>query len=881
VSVVIKGGRHFRPFRPRRQFAIIDRMANASDVPTLEHTPSDPAATLTANGVVITTPREAPSDFAPPGYEIHGELGRGGMGVVYRARQIVVDRPVALKVILGAAHAGPDQLARFRAEATAAARLQHPNIVQIFEVGEHAGTPFFSLELVEGGSLADHLRGEPQPPRKAAEIVRSLATAVEHAHSRGIVHRDLKPANVLLAGGVPKVTDFGLAKQVTGDSKLTQSGAILGTPSYMAPEQAAGNGATVGPAADVYALGAILYECLTGRPPFRAAAVMDTVIQVVFDDPIPPSRLQPKLPRDLETICLKCLAKTPEQRYPSAAELAADLDRFLNGEPVRARPTAAVVKWWKWARRHPARAIVLFILAVPLPALLAVMIYLWADARSAWTAAEQEKTAAIEARDRADYERDRAEGYLRNALGAMEKVVDRVSDGPLSRLPDAQEERTGVLNDAIAFYETLLRLDTTDPAIRFDTAMTYHRMSRLGTVTGRIEQSEQMGRSAVQLLTDLMSEHPDRPAYRNELARTRMFLGHARLLVGDYDGAIAEYRQATEVIDAVVREYPAEPAYRTTAAECQQSLGYYYMTQRPTEGEQHFKEALRLADGVYAERPDADSRALLANILGAYGQFLVMARRPAEAEPVLNRAMTILDPKAGPPPAGGHARLNFDQAQSSTRFGLAVTYAMSNRSKQADGLIREVVRDFEGLLAGQPRAFPYRMQAVQAYMFFAQLAERTKHYPDAVKASGRAMELIDVLFHDYPVFLNSPKGHWLWQIRQILAAAHARNLLNVGKTTEAARTADELDPQQSGWTGTVAYDVGCVFALLAGGAEGSVREEYVGKAMTWLKKAHELGFPPTAQQVEYIRTKDVDMKAIRGRPEFQEWIKTLKPAKEK
>src|SRR5262249_22383085 len=391
-------------------------MSDSANSPTIDHQPAAEAPTLTRVGV-DGAPREAPVNFAPPGYEILSELGRGGMGVVYKALQKSLNRLVALKVILGAGHAGSDQLSRFRAEATTAAQLQHPNIVQVFEIGEHDGQPFFSLELVEGGSLADRLKGEPQPPRDAAELVRTLALAVHHAHERGVVHRDLKPANVLLTGvrsqesGVregktltpdswlltPKVTDFGLAKLQTAASHLTQSGAILGTPSYMAPEQAAGDGKAVGPATDIYALGAILYEALTGRPPFRAASAMDTVMQVVHDDPVPPSRLQPKLPRDIETICLKCLAKKPEQRYASAAALADDLGRFLSGSTILARPASPVTKLWKWAYRHPALAAVVFILAVPLPAMLGIMVYLWSDARA-------ERAAAVAARDQADHE---------------------------------------------------------------------------------------------------------------------------------------------------------------------------------------------------------------------------------------------------------------------------------------------------------------------------------------------------------------------------------------------------------------------------------------------------------------------------------------------
>jgi serine/threonine-protein kinase len=258
-----------------------------------------------------------------PGYEILGELGRGGMGVVFQARRLKLNRVVALKMVLAGGHAGPDDLARFLAEAEAVAALQHPHIVQLHDFGEHNGLPFFTLEFVPGGSLADKLRGTPLQPKEAARVVEQLAQAVQYAHGKGIVHRDLKPANVLLAeGGTPKVTDFGLAKRVEVGSGLTATGAILGTPSYMAPEQAGGHGKRVGPAADVYALGAILYECLTGRPPFRAATAFDTVLQVLSAEPVPPGRLLPGLPRDLETVCLKCLHKERNKRYASAAELA-------------------------------------------------------------------------------------------------------------------------------------------------------------------------------------------------------------------------------------------------------------------------------------------------------------------------------------------------------------------------------------------------------------------------------------------------------------------------------------------------------------------------------------------------------------------------------
>jgi tetratricopeptide (TPR) repeat protein len=314
----------------------------------------EPAPSAGGSGV------RAPSSWAGiPGYEILGELGRGGMGVVYKARQRALNRVVALKMILAGDFAGAADRARFQAEAEVVARLAHPNIVQIYEVGEADGQPFFSLEFCPGGSLDHKLAGNPLPSREAAQLVETLAGAVHAAHRQHVIHRDLKPANVLLtADRIPKITDFGLAKLGAGaphaGAGRTATGAVLGTPSYMAPEQAGGRGKDAGPAADVYALGAILYELLTGRPPFKGPTPLDTLMQVMAEDPVPPRRLQALVPRDLETICLKCLEKDPGKRYLIAGELADDLGRFLRREPIRARPAGGLYRLGKFAQRHKA-----------------------------------------------------------------------------------------------------------------------------------------------------------------------------------------------------------------------------------------------------------------------------------------------------------------------------------------------------------------------------------------------------------------------------------------------------------------------------------------------------------------------------------------------
>ncbi len=287
-------------------------------------------------------------------YEIIRELARGGMGVVFQARQLSLNRAVALKMILSGQLANDTEVLRFHAEAEAAANLDHPAIVPVYEVGQHEGQHYFSMGFVDGKSLAERLADGPLPPREAAALLVQVAEAIEYAHRRGVIHRDIKPANILIdQGGHPRVTDFGLAKKVQGDSGLTGSGQVMGTPSYMPPEQARGERGLVGPAADVYSLGATLYCTLTGRPPFQAATAIETVMMVISDEPVPPRRLNASVPRDLETIALKCLQKDPSRRYATAGEFAGDVGRFLRGEPILARPVGAAERLGKWVRRRP------------------------------------------------------------------------------------------------------------------------------------------------------------------------------------------------------------------------------------------------------------------------------------------------------------------------------------------------------------------------------------------------------------------------------------------------------------------------------------------------------------------------------------------------
>jgi serine/threonine protein kinase len=458
----------------RRQFAFHEAVgAMATDG-------SFPGSSTTVHDGSMRGAREARSEIGP--YEILGEVGRGGMGVVYKGRHRTLTTRLAAIKVLHPAAGGEEARERFLAEARAVASLHHPNIVRIYDVCDPApgeGEPFVALEYVEGGSLADRINGTPLPPREAADLLLPLAEAMHQAHLQGIIHRDLKPANVMLAGSVrarsvseggaqsladaagsdliPKITDFGLAKQLDADSALTRTGAIVGTPSYMAPEQASGRNHEVGPLADVYGLGAVLYEMLTGRPPFKADTVLNTLNQVISTDPVPPRSLQPGVPRDLETICLKCLLKDPAKRYPSAGELAGDLRRFLQGEPIRARPTGTAERAAKWVRRRPAAASLIGAGGLALAGLVA----LWA---SFTIRLEEQKRDAIEQRDEARKqkkvalaERAEAQRQSRRAghlLALMATAVDEIAVA--ARSAKAAESSSGspgaVLFKLACFY---------------------------------------------------------------------------------------------------------------------------------------------------------------------------------------------------------------------------------------------------------------------------------------------------------------------------------------------------------------------------------------------------------------------------------------------
>ncbi len=436
-------------------------------------------------------------------YEILEKIGSGGMGVVYKARQFSLNRVVALKMIKSGELANPEAHERFHKEAEAAANLDHPGIVPAFEVGEHNGQHYFSMGYIDGQSLAERLKDGPLPPLEAAQLIRKIAEAVDYANQQGVIHRDLKPGNVLITkSGIPRITDFGLAKRIEEDSALTATGQILGTPSFMPPEQAAGR-LDVGPSADVYALGAILYDLLTGRPPFQAANVMDTLRQVLEREPIVPRQLNPTVPKDLETICLKCLNKVPERRYGSAGEFAEDVRRWLDKEPILARPIGRWERAVQWCRRRPAVAALLAV--VLLVTTVCFGLVAWQ-----WRRAEANYADAVENFNESERQRERGDVNFQKALEAVDKMLTRAGEKSLANVPGMSQVRRDLLEDALTFYEGFLEEKSEDPELAVETGRAYRRIGGIQLLLGQHGQAEEALKRAIALFVELRERFPNR-----------------------------------------------------------------------------------------------------------------------------------------------------------------------------------------------------------------------------------------------------------------------------------------------------------------------------------------------------------------------------------
>jgi serine/threonine-protein kinase len=569
-------------------------------------------------------------------YELLDEIASGGMGLVYKARHQALGRVVALKMIRTGNLAPPEDVARFRREAEATANLDHPNIVPIYDVGEHEGQPYFTMKLIEGGSFGQHLA--QSPPVAIGELVTimaQVARAVHHAHQRGILHRDLKPANILLdRRGEPHVTDFGLATHLPGAGAstpppargLTQKGIAVGTPGYMAPEQANGPKSAVTVAADVYSLGAVLYECLTGRPPFRAATALETLVQVLECQPPRPRALNRAVPRDLETICLKCLEKDPARRYASAEELADELQRYLDGEPIRARAAGPAERLWRWCRRSPVVAGLAagLVFAVAISFLLVTVLWQLAERHAAreeaaresadaerrraednWRQAEAERARAEAERRRAEASRREAEGSFQQAHQIVDRICLRLSEDRLSAFPGLQPLRKEILQIGLKYYQDFVAQRGNDPTIKADLARAHFALGNVNSLIGPKRDALASYDQARKIYEELLADEPTNATYREQLARTCLNAGCVLEAVNDRKGALATYERCRELLEGLDRENPNTPKFLSLLGMVYNNLGNVNRgLNRLDDSHDAYEQALKVQERWTRAEPD-------------------------------------------------------------------------------------------------------------------------------------------------------------------------------------------------------------------------------------------------------------------------------------
>jgi serine/threonine protein kinase len=717
-------------------------------------------------------------------YELQKELGRGGMGVVYQAKQVSLNRSVALKMIKAGVLADDAELRRFQNEAEAVALLDHPGIVPVYEVGEHQGQRYFSMKLVEGENLGERLATFQDKPKAAATLLAETAEAVHHAHMRGILHRDLKPANILVdAEGRPHVTDFGLAKRVEADVEMTASGAILGTPSYMSPEQAAGRRGTITTATDIYGLGAILYAALTGKAPFGGDSLADTLQAVKERSPEAPRNLNASVPRGLETICLKCLEKDPRRRYASAQAMADDLRCWLDSRPITARRVGSAERAWLWCKRKPAvaalSAAVVLALIGGTTAVFAVQLRANANLRAANTSLELSNKALKK-------ERERVEIRERQAVEAMRRFGDSIANEPvLKNSPALKDLRRRLLGEPIAFFRDLRSQLQADAGTRPESlralASAAYQLGHLSQTIGDRDDASKSINEAQALLERLVREHPSEEAYQRILANTLYGLAVVQFSKGLPREAHASLERAAGIYTDLIRQNPPEQDYRAEyrrgLARCHLLLGFAdHQAGRPLpalellrkargEFEQllplsklpselrsemvmcdnnagaveealgrfadalvDYRKGLNVADRLVQDNPSvAEYRLTLAQLHGNIGKILSVTGKPVEAEAATEKAREYYESLAVEFPSTTEYQYGFGSAHVSLG-GLA---AKTGRMNEAEARLSKARQIFERLATEHPESPNFASELGAVLHNLGEMQYHNKHYAQA------------------------------------------------------------------------------------------------------------------------------------------------------
>ena len=745
--------------------------------------PDDPNQTTDGNRAASDLPRGATVRYFGD-YEIQKELGRGGMGVVYKARQVSLNRPVALKMVKAGVLADDAELRRFQNEAEAVALLDHAGVVPVYEVGEHRGQKYFSMKLVEGGNLAEQLDSLQANPRAAATLLAETAQAVHHAHMRGVLHRDLKPANILVdAEGHPHVTDFGLAKRIESDVEMTASGAILGTPAYMSPEQAAGRRGTITTATDVYGLGAILYALLTGKAPFGGDSLVDTLQAVKERPPESPRILNPNVPRDLETICLKCLEKDPRRRYTSAQAMADDLRCWLDSRPIAARRVGAAERAWLWCKRKPAVAALSAAVALAMVGGIAAVFAVQARANANLQTANKNLEISNNALKK---EHERVEIRERQAVEAMRRFGDSIANEPvLKNSPALKDLRRRLLGEPIAFFRDLrdqLQADaeTRPESLRALASAAFQLGGLSHTIGDRAEATKRFN-EALELLERLVHEHPSEEEYQRLLADALRGMGTAQFSKGLLRECGESIARAAGIYADLIRRNPPQQEsraeYRRGLARCQVVLGLAeHQAGRPVpalewlrkarhEYEQllplskvpselrnemvmcdqnaggaeevlgrfadalvDYRKGLSVADRLVQDNPNvAEYRLGLAQLHGNIGKILTATGKPAEAEAATEKSREIFESLVADFPS----TIDHQSGLGGAYISLGGLAARAGRMSEAKARLSKARPIFERMAAEHPESPDFASELGVVLHNLGEMQYDAKHYPQA------------------------------------------------------------------------------------------------------------------------------------------------------
>ncbi len=789
------------------------------------------------------------------GYEILGELGSGGMGIVYKARQERLDRFVALKMIRAGAGARPEDLVRFETEAKAVAAIEHSNIIKIFDIGEQDGLPYFSLEYLSGGSLANKIGGKPQTVDEAARIVEVLANAMHVAHRHKVIHRDLKPANVLLAAdGTLKITDFGLVKRLESDSGQTRSGSILGTPSYMAPEQARGENQNVGPAADQYALGAILYELLTGRPPFQGTSVIETLDMVRSKEPVAPSQLQPKTPRDLETICLKCLEKDIARRYLDVLALAEDLRRFRAGETILARPVSDAERFWRWCRRNRtvaslSGAVVLLLLIVTLGSAIAAVTLRRANAVA-------ERNLAF-ARGANELSRDAVDAAVElivlltrtlRDVPAIENVREQTLDRATARLAAAVKAMTDLRRD--------VEWDPKDEETNWRSlARAYQAWALVSLSRTKFAEAMEQYRQAEEIIARLAAADPNDLAKQVNLLKIQRELGSISIdRLGDTEGGQRYLRKAVEISRACLAKKPDDDGYKSELANSLGKLAGSEMVLGHLEkASELYREAIAVRESFSpAKANDSEARRELAGLYAELATLTVKLGDLVEAQKLFDRCAAIREQMAAEKPdfwpAQNDLALSYNN-QGSMRFPLG------KDPKAARLFHRKALDVFRNRAMLDPADIENKHSLGLTLYYEATCALRSGDKDGAAAGYGECLKIFKEL--DTEPTARLPKAELM------LALARCGDHAGAATIAEALVAKPPKDE-------AIYVQAACGFALAfgaartAGSSDAALVQRYIDRALECLRAAKDRGWA----DVVGLET-DTDLEPIRKDPAFQ------------